>query len=174
MNTEWLNVTIDNKTKRIPKGNLTYKSAPVKIPYRNPEMASFSESYFKDKLPVMGWHGEGYAAVGSAGRLSRILLDTEDKQTLHIGELWDLGEGYTLIVKEIGAEDRVVLISLAKNGNEVYSGIVERDLRPALVVATPVGFVNAAKSKEIVRTFDTPSISCMGTRGGEHLWLLRL
>jgi len=136
-------------------------------------MASFSESYFKDGLPVIGWQGERYAAIGSAGRLSRILLDTEDKQTLHISELWDLGEGYTLIVKEIGAEDRVVLISLAKNGNEVYSGIVERDLRPALVVATPVGFVNDAKSKEIVRTFYTPSISCMGTRG-EHLWLLRL
>ncbi len=125
MNTEWLNVTIDKTNKQIAEGDLVYESTPVKIPYRNPEMASFSESYFKDGLPVIGWQGERYAAIGSAGRLSRILLDTEDKQTLHIGELWDLGEGYTLTVKEIGAEDRAVLISLTKNGNEVYSGIVE-------------------------------------------------
>ncbi len=33
-------------------------------------------------------------------------------------------------------------------------------------MATPVGFVNTAKSKEMVRTFDTPSITCTGTRGG--------
>jgi len=62
----------------------------------------------------------GYPTISS-----KMVLDTEDKQTLHIGELWDLGEGYTLTVKEIGTEDRAVLISLAKNGNEVYSGIVE-------------------------------------------------
>jgi S-layer protein (TIGR01567 family) len=125
VSTEWLNVTIDKTNKQIAEGDLVYESTPVKIHYRNPEMASFSESYFKNGLPVIGWQGERYAAVGSAGRLSRILLDTEDKQTLHIGELWDLGEGYTLTVKDIGAEDRAVLISLAKNGNEVYSGIVE-------------------------------------------------
>ncbi|MDP2846177.1 MAG: S-layer protein domain-containing protein, partial [Candidatus Methanoperedens sp.] len=125
VNTEWLNVTIDNKTMQIPKGNLTYETKPVRIPYRNPEMAGFSESYFNGGLPVMGWQGERYAALGSAGRLSRILLDNEDKKTLHIGELWDLGEGYTLTVKDIGEEDRAALISLAKNGLEVYSGIVE-------------------------------------------------
>jgi S-layer protein (TIGR01567 family) len=123
--TEWLSVTIDKTNKQIAEGDLVYESTPVKIPYRNPEMASFSESYFKDRLPVIGWQGERYAAIGSAGRLSRILLDSVDEKTLHIGELWDLGEGYTLKVKEIGAEDRAVLISLAKNGNEVYSGIIE-------------------------------------------------
>lgn len=125
VSTEWLNVTIDRTNKQIAKGNLVYETAPVKIPYRNPEMASFSENYFKDELPVIGWQGERYAAIGSAGRLSKILLDTDDKQTLHIGELWDLGEGYTLTVKDIGEEDRAALISLAKNGLEVYSGIVE-------------------------------------------------
>ncbi len=125
VSTEWLYVTIDRTNKQIAKGNLTYETTPKKISYRNPEMAGFSESYFKDELPVIGWQGERYAAMGSAGRLSKILLDTDDKQTLHIGELWDLGEGYTLTVKEIGEEDRAALISLSKNGNEVYSGIIE-------------------------------------------------
>ncbi len=125
ISTECIDVIIDTTNKQIAEGDLVYETAPVRIPYRNPEMVSFSESYFKDGLPVIGWQGERYAAMGSAGRLSRILLDTEDKRTLHIGELWDLGEGYTLTVKEIGAEDRAALISLAKNGNEVYSGIIE-------------------------------------------------
>lgn len=33
-------------------------------------------------------------------------------------------------------------------------------------MATPVGFVNAAESKELVRTLEVPSITCVGTRGG--------
>jgi precorrin-8X/cobalt-precorrin-8 methylmutase len=60
----------------------------------------------------------------------------------------------------------IIVIGNAPSAALMVCGMIERDLRPALVVATPVGFVNAAKSKEIVRTFDTPSISCMGTRGG--------
>jgi precorrin-8X/cobalt-precorrin-8 methylmutase len=38
--------------------------------------------------------------------------------------------------------------------------------RPALVIGTPVGFVNAAESKEQLRGLDVPSISTVGTRGG--------
>lgn len=37
---------------------------------------------------------------------------------------------------------------------------------PALVVGVPVGFVNAAESKERLRTMSVPSISTTGTRGG--------
>ena len=38
----------------------------------------------------------------------------------------------------------------------------------ALIIGLPVGFVNAAESKEIVRNLKVPvpSISCVGTRGG--------
>lgn len=39
-------------------------------------------------------------------------------------------------------------------------------IRPALVVGCPVGFVNAAESKEALRGLDVPSISTEGTRGG--------
>jgi len=37
---------------------------------------------------------------------------------------------------------------------------------PALVIGVPVGFVNAAESKERLREIDMPSISTVGTRGG--------
>ena len=39
-------------------------------------------------------------------------------------------------------------------------------IKPALVVGCPVGFVNAAESKEMLRRMDLPSISTEGTRGG--------
>lgn len=41
-----------------------------------------------------------------------------------------------------------------------------KGIRPALVVGCPVGFVNAAESKEKRRKLDLPSISTEGTRGG--------
>ena len=37
---------------------------------------------------------------------------------------------------------------------------------PALVIGVPVGFVNAAESKEKLREIAVPSISTVGTRGG--------
>jgi precorrin-8X/cobalt-precorrin-8 methylmutase len=38
--------------------------------------------------------------------------------------------------------------------------------RPRLVIGVPVGFVNAAESKERLREMAVPSISTVGTRGG--------
>lgn len=39
-------------------------------------------------------------------------------------------------------------------------------VRPAAIIGAPVGFVNAAESKALLRTLDIPSISTEGTRGG--------
>jgi len=44
--------------------------------------------------------------------------------------------------------------------------MVRHGIRPALVIGTPVGFVNAAESKEVLRTLPVPSVSNEGTRGG--------
>jgi precorrin-8X/cobalt-precorrin-8 methylmutase len=44
--------------------------------------------------------------------------------------------------------------------------IQEGQALPELVIGVPVGFVNAAESKELLRTLDVPSISVVGTRGG--------
>ena len=42
----------------------------------------------------------------------------------------------------------------------------QQGITPALVIGCPVGFVNAAESKEELRKIDIPSISTEGTRGG--------
>lgn len=63
-------------------------------------------------------------------------------------------------------EDSIVVIGNAPSAAITVSRIVEYGIRPALIVAVPVGFVNAALSKEKVRELDIPSITCTGTRGG--------
>lgn len=41
--------------------------------------------------------------------------------------------------------------------------------KPRFIVATPVGFVNAKESKEMIEYLDVPSITTKGTRGGSNV-----
>ncbi len=61
----------------------------------------------------------------------------------------------------------VVVIGNAPSALLTLCQIMETtDFKPALVIGAPVGFVNAAESKERLRDIDVPSISTEGTRGG--------
>lgn len=60
----------------------------------------------------------------------------------------------------------IIVIGNAPSAAITVCALVKSGVRPALIVATPVGFVNAAESKEMVRMLDIPSITCEGTRGG--------
>ncbi len=72
--------------------------------------------------------------------------------------------GFMALEKEL--EGAIIVIGNAPSAALVVCDMIERGLKPALLVATPVGFVNAAESKEKVRALDIPSITCVGTRGG--------
>ena len=72
--------------------------------------------------------------------------------------------GFMALENEL--EGAIIVIGNAPSAALTVCDMIERGLRPALFVATPVGFVNAAESKERVRTLDVPSITCVGTRGG--------
>ena len=63
-------------------------------------------------------------------------------------------------------QDSIVVIGNAPSAAITLFRMVEYGVRPALIIAVPVGFVNAAESKERVRELDVPSITCTGTRGG--------
>jgi precorrin-8X/cobalt-precorrin-8 methylmutase len=63
-------------------------------------------------------------------------------------------------------EGAIVVIGNAPSALLVVCDMIREGVRPALVIGTPVGFVNAAESKELLRTIDVPSVSNVGTRGG--------
>ncbi|MFA4876892.1 MAG: precorrin-8X methylmutase [Methanoregula sp.] len=60
----------------------------------------------------------------------------------------------------------IVVIGNAPSALLSLCGMVRDGIRPALIIGVPVGFVNAAESKELLRTIDIPSVSTEGTRGG--------
>lgn len=60
----------------------------------------------------------------------------------------------------------IVVIGNAPSALLSVCGMVQKGIRPAAIIGAPVGFVNAAESKEVLRTLDIPSVSTEGTRGG--------
>ncbi|MDO8872187.1 MAG: precorrin-8X methylmutase [Methanoregula sp.] len=60
----------------------------------------------------------------------------------------------------------IVVIGNAPSALISLCGMVKEGICPAVIIGTPVGFVNAAESKELLRTIDIPSVSNEGTRGG--------
>ena len=60
----------------------------------------------------------------------------------------------------------IVVIGNAPSALISLCGMIRDGIRPAAVIGAPVGFVNAAESKELLRTIRIPSISTEGTRGG--------
>jgi precorrin-8X/cobalt-precorrin-8 methylmutase len=63
-------------------------------------------------------------------------------------------------------EGSIVVIGNAPSALLMVCDFIDKGIKPALVIGTPVGFVNAKESKELLRTRDVPSISNVGTRGG--------
>ena len=60
----------------------------------------------------------------------------------------------------------IVVIGNAPSALLTVCAMIKEDIQPAVVIGTPVGFVNAAESKALLRTLDISSISTEGTRGG--------
>ncbi|HYA33948.1 MAG TPA: precorrin-8X methylmutase [Candidatus Bathyarchaeia archaeon] len=60
----------------------------------------------------------------------------------------------------------IVAIGNAPSAALTITTMVRQGAKPALLVATPVGFVNAAESKKQIRQLDIPSITSVGTQGG--------
>jgi precorrin isomerase len=63
----------------------------------------------------------------------------------------------------------IVCIGNAPSAAIALCRLVEEGVKPELIIGTPVGFINAAESKEMIRELDIPSITTVGTRGGSTL-----
>ncbi|KPQ44159.1 MAG: precorrin-8X methylmutase [Candidatus Methanoperedens nitroreducens] len=93
----------------------------------------------------------------------RCVLDVETDIARDTG-VTRTSAGFVALGKELN--DAIIVIGNAPSAVLTVCRLIDEGLHPALLVATPVGFVNAAESKELVRTLVVPSITCIGTRGG--------
>ena len=69
------------------------------------------------------------------------------------------------LAKEL-IQDNIVVIGNSPSACMELLALVEQDIKPALIVATPVGFVNASEEKAKVLDSGMPCIVVKGARGG--------
>ncbi len=58
------------------------------------------------------------------GELRKILIDSDDSQTIASGSVFSLEEGYELRIKQVDLNGNKVYLALAKDGKEVDSKVV--------------------------------------------------
>lgn len=93
----------------------------------------------------------------------RCVLDEESGMAEKTG-MTRTSAGFMALGNEL--DGAIIVIGNAPSAALTVCSMIQEGLRPALLIATPVGFVNAAESKEFVRSLKVPSITCVGTRGG--------
>ncbi len=72
--------------------------------------------------------------------------------------------GFTALKDRL--EGSIIVIGNAPSALISVCQFIDEGIIPALVIGTPVGFVNAAESKELLRTKKVAAVSNEGTRGG--------
>lgn len=77
----------------------------------------------------LGWFGDRYIALnGKANKVAKMVKEqkAEEKQTLKIGETWNLGEGYTITVEALdtSVSPRQAWLSLKKGGKTLDNKVV--------------------------------------------------
>ena len=100
---------------------------------------------------------------------SRVLTYTEDERTISLADRTKITRTAAAmqIAAAEGLDGDIVIIGNSPTAALAVADIVKRNVaRPAVVIATPVGFVKAAESKEEISTLPVPYIITRGVKGG--------
>ena len=107
--------------------------------------------------------------ITKRGHKSKIICVLDEDQNSEIANRYGItrtSAGFLAARKQL--DGSIIAIGNAPSALIMVCKLIEKGLRPALIIGLPVGFVNAAESKEMLRNLKIPipSISCVGTRGG--------
>jgi len=99
----------------------------------------------------------------------RVLTYTEDERTIELADRTKITR--TAAAMQVAAEDgldnHIVIVGNSPTAALAVADIVERGAaKPALIIATPVGFVKAAESKDKISRLAVPYVVTRGVKGG--------
>ncbi len=122
-------LSINLSGRNIAEGDLKYVSVKVPAEYKAYEKEKLKVNKETD-YQVLGWRGEKWIAIGGkANKLAKLGLemDTTEKKTLTVGNVWKLPSGYELSIKAVDAKatPRQAWLTLSKDGKTVDDTVVE-------------------------------------------------
>ncbi|AKB35356.1 hypothetical protein MSSAC_0766 [Methanosarcina siciliae C2J] len=105
----------------IGEGGLIYETTiqEVEYEYYNPKAGW-------DNYSLIGFFAEKYIPINpdKADKLSKLILDSDDKYTIRTGELLDLGDGYAIEAKQVDVDGEKVWLEFTKDGEFVDDEII--------------------------------------------------
>jgi len=114
-----ISTAIDNDNRTIGQRALVYSTtiAPV----------SYEADVLGDNYSVLGLFAEKYIPLSAttAEKLSKLLLDTDDKYTMRTGTALQLPGGYELTAKQIDVEGNKVWMEFSKDGEFIEDEIID-------------------------------------------------
>lgn len=108
----------------IDEGELVYSTGVYSKEYKASTKGGAAKLGSYSLIP---WMCNKYVAVaGDAGKITPIVFeqDSNNKQTLKTGQVWELGNNYSLLCNRINLEGTKAWLSLYKDGKELKSDIV--------------------------------------------------
>jgi len=132
--TESLQAKIAGGT-RIEEKDLLYKTSPQPVKFKFEDWGKYDVIGF-----MAGKYFAGYdnltkftdeASAINEGQLRKVLIDSDDSETIASGSVLSLEEGYELRIKQVDLNGNKVYLALAKDGSEVDSKVVTPSADPA-------------------------------------------
>ncbi|MDA0524072.1 S-layer protein domain-containing protein [Methanococcoides alaskense] len=130
LGSETMTIHLDSDSDRnIGDGDLEYETTPVETDFEYDDWGSYevigfmAEKYFAGYTSDSDISDESISLM-SKGHLAKVLIDTDDKQSVYGGAGLVLEEGYVLNIVELDVNGDRVFVSLSKDGDEVDELVV--------------------------------------------------
>jgi S-layer protein (TIGR01567 family) len=123
--TESLKATISGN--RIDEKDLTYTTSPQSVNFKFRDWGKYDVIGFMADKYFAGYNQTAFAdeaSIINEGQLRKVLLDSDDSQTIASGSALPLQEGYELRIKQVDLNGNKVYLALAKDGKEIDSKVV--------------------------------------------------
>ncbi len=118
---------LNNSNRVIEKHNLIYTTKPISINYQVYSQTGKAPSGTEGSYTAIGWLGEKYVFL-QKDRIVRIIYEqnASDESLLRPGEIWNLGEGYSIFVNSVENKAGVpqTWFTLIKDGKQISDVIL--------------------------------------------------
>ncbi len=123
------NLTVRLTGTKIEEGDLEYTTNPRPVEFEFGRWGKYdvigfmADKYFAGYNDNTEFTGDSVSIINE-GELRKVLLDSDDEQTISTGSVLPLEEDYELRIKQVDINGNKVYLSLAKNGEEVDSKVI--------------------------------------------------
>ncbi len=140
-------------TSKIDEKDLIYKTSPQPVKFKYENWGKYDVIGFMADKYFAGYNNETkFTDVASSineGELRRVLIDSDDSETIASGSAFSLDEGYELRIKQVDLNGNKVYLSLAKNGEEVDSKVVTPSADPTDKASNYMYKVDVGSTKDV-------------------------